>query len=182
MKSILLCGRIGSGKTTVARDLSKRFHIPLVSFGSLILSKAAEKGLSPTRENLQNLGYELFTSMGSRYLIEEAIKYSKQEISDKVIFDGVRHELVLSEIKARYGSIFLIFLKADESIRFRRYKLKQQTKELVYNDFLAIDRHPIEQGTDKLQQFANVTIDGSSELGSMLSGLYNNTEDFLSKA
>ena len=82
--SILVCGKISSGKSSLINYISNQFNFPIVSFGSMVKQQIIDKDLKPIRKNLQDLGYELFKSLGPQRLLEETIKYSKNENIAKI--------------------------------------------------------------------------------------------------
>jgi len=159
--TVLICGKIGSGKTSLINFLSNQFNLHIVSFGSMIKKKTSEKQIEPIRKNLQNLGYEMFTTLGAGKLVEEAINYSEVSNNYKIIFDGVRHEDVLSEIKKISNHLFLIYLNVNEDLRFSRFKIHNELPSLSPQEFQEIDNHPIELGIDKLKKYADFVIDSS---------------------
>lgn len=179
--SVLICGKISSGKSSVISVLSDQLKIPAASFGTMVKKKASEMGMNPTRKNLQDLGYELFTSMGPKQLVEEAVRYSALENAKDIVFDGVRHELVLSEIRKMSEKIFLIYLQADEQTRFSRYKARYGPENLSLENFRKIDNHPIEAGTDGLERHADSVVNAALSLEEVRTSIISNVRSFLSK-
>lgn len=115
-----------------------------------------------TRESYQKIGYELFTRLGAKKLLNLVMGNSDIKILQKVIFDGVRHISVLREIKNISNSVKVIFLEANESIRYFRYCDRKSTGTNVsLDDFRKIDNHPIEQGIQELLKHADHIIDAS---------------------
>jgi dephospho-CoA kinase len=55
MKILGAIGRIGSGKDAVVDYPSDKYNLPTVSVGDMVREMAKEKGLSPTRENLEQI-------------------------------------------------------------------------------------------------------------------------------
>lgn len=147
----------------------------------MVKSRSQEKGILPTRKNLQNLGNEMFVSLGARRLIDETIRHSHLLDSSQMIFDGVRHEMVLNEIEGMSNYLFLIFLKADEKVRYSRHKAKDQSSDLSLQVFREIDTHPIELGTDKLEKCANIVIEASLPIQEVLSIADESVNRFLNK-
>lgn len=167
--SILVSGKIATGKSSLINFLTNKFQISITSFGSMVKKKALEENIDPIKENLQKLGYELFTSLGPRKLLEEAIKNSKMNNAEKIIFDGVRHELILSEIEKISDKLLLIYLNAEENIRFSRYKTYTGIDNLSLQEFQELDSHPIELGTEKLSTYADLVIDTSKPFDNVCS-------------
>lgn len=178
--SILICGKISSGKSSVINLLSDQLKIPVASFGTMVKKKAAEMGMMPGRRNLQDLGYELFTSLGPKQLVEEAVKHSGLENAKELVFDGVRHEFVLSEIRKMSDKLLLIYLQADEQTRFSRYKTRYGPANLSLEDFRKIDNHPIEAGIDRLEHHADFVVNATLSLEEVSSPIIDNVRSFLS--
>lgn len=162
--SILICGRISAGKTTVIKHLSKEFKIPVVSFGKMIKDIVDEAEKNPNRKQLQDYGYRLFSSIGAKKILEMAMDHSKNNLSKIIIFDGVRHESVVEEIKKISKKTLLIFLEANENLRFHRYVKYAGPSNLTLSDFHKIDDHGIERGINKLKDYSDLTIDASQPL------------------
>jgi dephospho-CoA kinase len=159
--SLVVCGKICSGKSSAIKFLIEKYPLSKVSFGDLVRRKASELGLEPTRESHQRLGYELFTNSGAKILLNEALDNLKSSASKYVVFDGVRHVSILTEIEAISRSTIVIYLEAEENIRFKRYQSKSPETKISVDDFRNIDNHPIEQGIQGLSRQADIIIDSS---------------------
>lgn len=179
--SILVCGKIASGKSSLINYISNQFNIPIVSFGSMVKQKATDKDLKPIRKNFQDLGYELFKSLGPQKLLEQAIKYSKNENTQRIIFDGVRHESILSEIKKLSKKVLLIYLNANEDVRFPRYKKYSGLSDISLQVFHEMDNQPIELGTDSLETHADLIIDASQSFEKVCSLAGEKIQNFISQ-
>ncbi|MDE1765558.1 MAG: hypothetical protein KGI27_04680 [Thaumarchaeota archaeon] len=177
--SILICGKISSGKTSLIKHLSNEFKIPVTSFGKMIKDKVGETSKINTRKQLQDFGYDLFISSGARKILEIAIDHSGSVNSETMIFDGVRHESVFEEIKNISQKTLLIFLDARRDLRFLRYGRYIGSDNLSLAEFAEIDDHPIERGIDKLKEYSNLTIDASLPFDKVCSTADMTIQNFL---
>ena len=157
--SILVIGKINAGKTSLIKKISEHFGIPVISFGCMIKNLTQIK--NPTRLQLQNFGYEKFTTDGARKMLNDAINFSKNNYAKNIIFDGVRHNTVLEEIKKISQKILIIFLDADKKTRYERYR-EYSERNIPFEEFQKIDDHPIEKGIEAMKQFSDVVIDSSN--------------------
>lgn len=178
--SILICGKISSGKTALIKYLTKEFDISVTSFGKMIKDKVENTNKNSTRKQLQDFGYDLFSSVGAKKILEMAIDHSNNNDSEKIIFDGVRHETVFKEIKNISQKTLLIFLDAKEDLRFSRFVKYTGSDNLSPLDFHEMDNHAIEFGTDKLKEYSDLIIDASQSLEKVCSIAKMKVQNFLS--
>ena len=157
--SILIVGKINTGKSSLIQRISEHFEIPVTSFGYMISNLIQIE--NPTRVQLQNFGYEKFTTDGAGKILNDAINFSKNENAKNIIFDGVRHKTVLEEIIKISKKTFVVFLEADKKIRYERYR-KNFKSNITLEEFQKIDEHPIEQGIEIMKQFSDVVINSSN--------------------
>ena len=166
----VICGQIGSGKSTVAAILASRLSCQVVSFGKYVREIANRDGRSATRSVLQDLGETLYQRIGAPGLLEGALEIAGVKNDDTVVFDGVRHIEVLSEIRRRSGKTVAIYLAVDPEQRYRR-RQSQGTGGLSREEFDAIDRHPVEVEIGDLAQLCDYVIDASQPLTQLESDL-----------
>ena len=118
---VVLAGKIASGKSCIAKQLAALHGAPIVSFGNMIRSICAERGTEATRAACQDLGHELFTTLGADRLLELAVAYSKVPPSAKVVIvDGVRHVDVWEAVQRITESASLLFVDARFDDRYAR--------------------------------------------------------------
>ena len=143
--AVVVCGRIGSGKSTAVDFIAAEFGFKAVSFGSYIRHMAAQRGTPSTRGQLQDLGDCLFRSKGSSGFLEDALEYFGINSHDSVVFDGVRHLEILADIRQAAGATIAVYLEVNQEERFRRYQARQASG-LSFEEFLIVDRHLVEAG------------------------------------
>ena len=161
--AIVICGQIGSGKSTVAAFLASKLSIQVVSFGKYIRHIADRSGRSATRSHLQDLGDSLYQKARASGLLQGALDHAGVNKDHTVIFDGVRHFEVLSEIRRRAGKTFAVYLAVGPEQRYRRRRSKG-TDALSREEFDAIDRHPVEVEIKDLAGMCDFVIEASQPL------------------
>lgn len=173
-KSISICGLICSGKSSVITELHNLHSWDVISFGKYVREIASLRGLLPTRETYQALGYELFDELGAASFLAKVIE-ANQPKSDVHLFDGVRHTSILDSMKLIYETNIVVYLELSDSLRFRRYKSRSTVGDnsTSFEQFLEISKHPIEQGISDIKSLADLRIDATSRLGEIVVQINN---------
>lgn len=173
-KVIAVCGQIGSGKSSIIRELSKTYGWDTVSFGAYIKSQIAAD--HPTRTDYQSLGEMLFATRGPKGLLEDAIRFGKPR-SSAFLIDGVRHVSIVTELRRIYGEVVIVFLDVSDSQRYERFARRNDTDPPIsHDDFLQMCSHPIEQGIPDLAKIADVVIDGNVDFEGVVMKILNYLE------
>jgi dephospho-CoA kinase len=135
-------GRIGSGKDTVVRYISKKCSIPIVSIGDIAREMAEKEGLPATRENLQVLTEKCYERFGRTYFIEETMRRMRRANRDRVLITGIRAPTDVTTLKERFRDDFvLICVVADRRRRFRRLLSRGEPRDpKTWQEFLEQDR------------------------------------------
>src|ERR1700759_4790137 len=168
--ALAVCGQIGSGKSSVIKDLSRSHRWDTVSFGRYVRSIALARQETPSREIYQQLGLQLFTERGAKQFLQDVIECN-QPTSNTHLFDGIRHVSIIEELKIRYKNTFVIYLDVSDLERYKRFSARASKDDLTvsYEQFLEISQHPIEQGIPEIATVADAVIDGSSPLQTLIS-------------
>ena len=91
-------------------------------------------------------------------MLQGALQYAEIENTDSVVFDGVRHLEVLSEIRRNSQDSLAVFLHADLHERFQRHNARSSSV-ISFNEFIAIDGHQVEAGISELKEHCELVID-----------------------
>ena len=161
--AIVICGRIGSGKSTVSTMLASALSIQVVSFGDYVRQIAQRDGRPDTRSALQNLGDCLYQQLGASGILQGTLKMASIDSDETVIFDGVRHIDVLSEIRQRADKTIAIYLDASPKVRYERRRSQGPTG-LSWQEFETIDSHIVEGEISALAELCDSVIDASQPL------------------
>lgn len=156
----MVCGRIGSGKSTAVDYIAAEFGFKAVSFGSYVRQLAARRGKPGTRHQLQDLGDYLVRFRGSSGLIQDVLEHYRVHPDESVVFDGVRHPEVLVDIRTAAEATIAVYLEANQVERFRRHQIRHCCG-WTWLEFLAADQHQVESGNSLLMKECELVLDGS---------------------
>ena len=171
--AIVICGRIGSGKSTVSVMLTSDLSIQVVSFGDYVREMARRDGRPNIRSALQDLGDCLYLQLGASGLLQSTLEMAGVDKDETVIFDGVRHIDVLSEIRRRAGKTVAIYLDASPEVRYQRRR-SQGPADLSWQEFEAIDNHSVEGEIGALAKLCDFVVDASQPLTDVRDNLHSN--------
>ena len=150
---------MGSGKTSLARELCGRLNWNLISFGSFVRSEAQRRGIRIDRVALQQLGEDLIAELGPDDFVRQVL-YS-DNINSNIVIDGIRHVKIWQTIQVLAQRSLLVYLNVPEEIRIARL---QQRDNLGIDSVKWAMLHPMERNIPLLRQFSNlVLIDDSTE-------------------
>lgn len=170
--SLIIIGKICSGKSTLASDFSKWLNFPKASFGGYLADYSKKHGLPIKRDALQDLGTSFIKANHSLFLNEVMIFSSPT--TKNFIFEGVRHKVVFDEIKDISKKSFAIFLDAKEDVRLERFIKREKEidkSENAKEDFYTLSSHPVEQEVDQLKDLCNFVISTNESYQEFLSVL-----------
>ncbi len=158
--AVVVCGRIGSGKSTAVDFVAAEFGFKVVSFGTYIRHMAALRGMPSTRGQLQDLGDCLFRSKRSSGILEDTLTHFGISSHDSVVFDGVRHLEILTDIRQAAEATIAVYLEVNQEERFRRHRARQDSGWSL-EEFLIIDRHPVEAGIDMIIEHCDMVVNAA---------------------
>lgn len=159
-----LSGKVGSGKSSLAKALVDKTGHSHVSFGDFVRKQAKDEGQDPSsREVLQQIGEKFINKDIEKFCIDVLgqIDWKSQNI---FIVEGIRHLEVLKTLKRILKShdVVLIYLEIDENERKKRLNLTDK-------DLNKIDSHSTEiQLDDILKSEADLVINGNLELATIV--------------
>lgn len=173
--SIIIIGKICSGKSTLAKDFSRWVDYPIASFGSYLKDYSESNNLSIDRAALQNLGNSFIHQEPNQFLLD--VINHKNEKSTKLIFEGVRHQVILDEIRNLSLKSFAIFLDATEQIRLERFLNREKDIDQSHAelDFQESSQHAVEQEVENLKNHCDFVLTANHGYQEFLKavGLYN---------
>jgi dephospho-CoA kinase len=146
-----VAGRIGSGKSSVARVFERECGFQYLRY-SLVLAEWF-KTCSGAKTHLQQVGWDVMSGEGQRELNRRLIKQINRE-RDCVV-DGLRHPIDFQSLNAEFGTQFyLIYINTSPEIRFERLRDRYST----YEEFLIADSHPVESHIESLKCRASIVL------------------------
>lgn len=176
--SIIIIGEICSGKSTLARRLAEDFQMPKASFGGYLLQYCKEKGIpEDKRGDLQNLGQQMIEEDATSFL-HKVINFTTTDLST-ILFEGVRHDVILKEISAMSVRTATIYVEASYAQRLGRYLAREKGIDTgkTETDFLTASRHPVEREVPLLKAKCSFVIESSDSVDND----YEQLKEFISK-
>jgi cytidylate kinase len=156
--TIIIIGKICSGKSTLAKDFARWVGYPIASFGSFLKDYSVERQLPIDRAALQDLGNS-FIEKDPNTFLGEVIAH-QNSTAPNLIFEGVRHKVILDEIRAISMRSFAIYIDATETVRLERFikREKDIDKNNAALDFTERSGHVVEQEVEDLKQYCDFTL------------------------
>ncbi len=166
-EAIIISGEICSGKSTLATAISTTTGKAVASFGGFLRNYCLVKNIEATRQNLQDIG-ESFIQKDPKLFLARVISYSQGDAS--IIFEGVRHKSILTEISNGVELLKSIYIETNELTRHERYKAKH-LEDLSIEEFRIKCSHPVEREITLLKNVADIVLDGELSIQGMLKRL-----------
>ncbi len=155
-----VAGRIGSGKTVVARYLADRHGFEYLRYSIVLADWYKEDPEAKMR--LQTVGWEVMSGEGQLELNRRLI--SRIDPAYDCAVDGLRHPIDFESLKNAFAnSFFLVYIDTLHEIRFERLRNRYAT----YEEFLAADSHPVESHIQELVPLASATLNGAAPMGEL---------------
>jgi dephospho-CoA kinase len=114
-----LAGMPGSGKSIVV-DIAREMGYDVVVMGDVVRQETLKRGLELTPQNVGNVMLELRNEGGNSVIAQRCIEKIKQQISSKVLVDGLR-SLSETELFSKHFTKFsIVAVHASPQTRFAR--------------------------------------------------------------
>lgn len=172
--AIGLTGAFGSGCTTAAKHLRDNRGFTVLRLSEPIRSKWQElhPGEAEKRPDLQQLGDQMRQESGGGVLIDLALGSLGDNVSEKLVIDGIRNTDEVERLRDEFGYSFtLIGVLASSTTRWERISASAYTDHgLTEDDFHRDDTKDRNEETPWGQQVelcidkADVFIDNSDEV------------------
>jgi dephospho-CoA kinase len=163
-------GRIGAGKTSVAKYLSTAHGFDYIRYSQVLSEWRAEDAQSKT--NLQAVGWEV---MGGGLQVELNRRVIAQiPPRSNCAVDGLRHPTDFESLAKSFAlQFFLCYVECPQQIRWQRLRSRYHE----FDDFTRADSHPVEQQIETLRSkaFKVIKNDGS------LQALYSQVDSLLER-
>ncbi len=163
---ISISGKICSGKSYVADIISKQYGFPIASFGGYLKQYCKTNNLPFSRGALQSLGENFIKENPQQFLID-VLNFYKNE-KEIIILEGIRHKVILQLIKKDNKNSISIFIDADKRTRYSRYKKRDSSKHITFNQFIAFDDHPVENEINSLKEYCDLTLNTTKDSSNIL--------------
>lgn len=173
--NIILIGRSGAGKSSIAYELSKRMNYEVYEVGNYVKEKYMLENKLVTLDNNSNQPEKYSSSeimhsrlnyvnskiekYGKNYFLKEMVKEIKNE---NVILCGLRSIEEVEYIVSKWSDFFLVGVVSDEDIILSRFISRDSNKLLSEEEAKEVyeKRKKMEHslGTEKLHEICNYII------------------------
>lgn len=168
MKKIIfgIAGEMGSGKTSIAKYLQKKYQAKLFSFSGMLRDILHRLYLEESRSNIQTLSTILRQNF-SEDLMSKVIMQDVQTAPEKLIVtEAVRRPSDITYLKT-LPHFYLIALEADARLRHQRLtdrseNIDDQTK--TWEEFQKESQQEAELKIKEIAKQADFTIDNNGTL------------------
>jgi cytidylate kinase len=159
--SIIIIGQICSGKSTLAKAVAKNTGFLVVSFGSYLKEYNHSRHLPIDRESLQKEGLNRIVKSPNHFL-EDVIDYGAKG-SSHLLFDGVRHKAILTQIKSLSKKSLTIYLDANYDQRLSRFLQREHLGDFNGKQLFSKEiNHPVEKEIPDLKPMSDFIISSSN--------------------
>jgi dephospho-CoA kinase len=147
-----ISGKIGSGKSLIARNIEIKYGFRRLSSSDLLKKILESKGLDHGRENLQELGDALIKTVGGSGFMALMLAYLPE---GNYIIDSIRHLDALQYMKKTYTTNFVsLFVDATNDVRYLRRKDQFKSRD----HFEIIDNASTEIEIESIQPLSDYII------------------------
>src|SRR5437870_138122 len=154
-----VAGRIGAGKTSVARYLSSSYKFRYIRYSRVLAEWLAKD--PDSKPNLQEIGWEVMAG-GMQTELNRRLIAQIMSNAD-VAVDGLRHPIDCESLRNSFLSSFHL-LYIDSPLEDRRERLRARGRYTSLDSFKAADSHPVEQQIELLRASAPLVIQNKSSL------------------
>ena len=160
-----MSGRIGAGKSSIAKALAIELECQVFSFGKFVRSRAVSIGAPESRESLVAIGQAL-VDRDCEEFVASALSSAGWLPGDRLVIDGVRHRCVRSALitRAAHQRFFHVHVRSPNAVRSKRLQLRCEDRNVT-----SLDRDPTEREVPKLATLADLIVDGDNEIDGIVS-------------
>lgn len=161
MKKILVVvGHTGAGKSTICKNISDIYNIPLMSFASLGKAFSNNLGYKRIRECYKEIGAGKFKKEFSEYFFNCITERLTK--CDAMIIDGLYIDDVAEMCKQKYSTLF-VYIDVPKEICVKRVSERMYTSENVYSEYSLKEDLKEHLGNDTVIANADTIIDGTKD-------------------
>jgi dCMP deaminase len=177
-----LSGRNGAGKGEVVEFLKARSFYAL-SLSDVIRDALAEQGLDESRERMIETGNAIRRDHGPGGL---AVKLAEKLVPDRnYVVDSVRHPAEVEVLRSRTQHFQLIWVDADEAVRFERIRARARPGDPeTVEDLRSLEGRELASDDPAAQQLLAVQAMADFEVdnGGTLEALHDNVQSILERS
>lgn len=159
---IILSGKVGAGKSTVANCLTDRFaaKFGVKQIKTRHILKERAKGIPSERAALQAFGEKLDRATNG-WWVEQGVREFADKLATNmtIIVDAVRVPSQVRALRQAYGRrVFHVHLEASDEELGRRYKTRRTDEIRELATYADVQRNKTERSVPRLARIADVVI------------------------
>jgi dephospho-CoA kinase len=162
-----IVGPIASGKGFIA-DYLGQMGFTKYSLSERVREEAVRRGVTASRENLQDIGDDLRKKYGNAILVEKTLNLISDSDSQLVVIDGIRNAGELTILRDKMDAK-IIGVNADPQVRFKRSKARGRSSDFnTWEDFdraekrdRGVGQKGFGQGVDRCLKIADYIIENN---------------------
>ncbi|RLG55545.1 MAG: hypothetical protein DRN88_05550 [Candidatus Hydrothermarchaeota archaeon] len=165
MKIVIgLTGKIGAGKSAVAKYISKNYNASEHRFSQILMDILDRLYLPHKREYLQSLGACL-RKIREDVIVEAFKKDLEKDKSEIIVIDGIRYPNEVKMLRSFEKNV-LICIEAPVELRYERCKKRKEKEEtrLTFEEFLKNEEAETEKRIEEICKEADFIINNDSTL------------------
>jgi len=161
--TLVVSGRIGSGKSETASYLGGRLSVPVVKSSEVVQELMAAPPLHEIgRRRFQEMSHQFISAADGPARLATAIARKVEAIRpDRCIVDGIRHPATYEQLRKLLGNeTLLVYVHTPPDIAFDFYRTREEKLglNLTYRDFLALYDAPVESEISSLGRAADLYV------------------------
>ena len=162
-RTLVVAGRIGSGKSETSRFLAQRLGAVVVSSGVTLQHLMAAPSISEIgREEFQRRAEQFIRAADGPDRLAHALhRLISESQSSRVVVDGIRQPETYSALAGRLvEQPALLYVQTPPDIAYEMYRLRESASslEFTYRDFLRVFDAPVEADLATLGRSAQTYI------------------------
>jgi len=161
-----LAGGIGSGKSSVADFLHKKYGAERLRFSKILSDVLERLDLPRDRRNLQVLGEVLRKSFGGNVIVDAFARDLEGCTADVVVVDGIRFENEVAMLR-KFENNVLIYVDASPRVRYMRSVDRGERGEEAksFEEFMESENMATERNLPQIEKAADHVIlnEGTAE-------------------
>lgn len=166
-----VAGRIGSGKTVLARRIERDFDFQYLRYSQVLADWF--KADPADKARLQEIGGGVMAGADQIELNRRLL--NRVERTRDAVIDGLRHPIDHSSLRNAFGDqFFLVYVDTPAEVRFQRLGNRYRS----FAEFCDADAHSVESQIDSLRAAAAVILPGTKNLELLMASVHSLILDF----